>query len=66
MTALLTEEKTSQQKHDDDETHISCCIPNKAMCGVDTAEANWVSISTEVTCVVCADLEFGFCPDCGE
>lgn len=49
----------------DDLCHVYCCDPTTAWCGTDVSDAPEVDESTDLDCVVCADLEDQPCPTCG-
>ena len=47
---------------DDDLDHIVCCDPNRALCGVDMTDVEWIEPGTEeLECVVCEDLAGSAC-----
>lgn len=46
--------------HDSDgdgESHLFCCNPDRALCGIDLDEAEYDDATDAPTCVVCADLQ---------
>ncbi|MCX4450643.1 hypothetical protein [Streptomyces sp. NBC_01789] len=37
--------------------HIYCCDPGLALCGTDVSDVPEIDPDSDITCVVCADLE---------
>lgn len=59
-------ERGHDQDVDDDLVHVHCpCTPEWTLCGVETGDGPVMSDATEVTCVVCADLDDEPCARCG-
>jgi hypothetical protein len=46
-------------------THVICCDPNTALCGLNVSEEPEVPEGTGHDCIVCLDLEEQPCPHCG-
>ncbi|MFF7631431.1 hypothetical protein [Streptomyces cyaneofuscatus] len=45
--------------------HLYCCNPDLALCGTDIGDASEIAPDSDITCIVCADLEDEPCsPGC--
>jgi hypothetical protein len=67
MTTLTEQELTTGSIDTDDEDihHLVCeCNENKAICGSDVSGWEWGENGAE--CIVCMDLLYIPCPNCGD
>jgi hypothetical protein len=61
----LADPATHTTDLNDQTTHVYCCNPDTALCGLDISEMPEVPDGTGHDCIVCTDLEEQQCPDCG-
>jgi hypothetical protein len=62
-TTALVESPTNNGPTDT--VHWWCCNPHIGLCGTDLTNTPEVDDDTDVTCVVCLDLDHQPCPHCG-
>lgn len=51
--------------NDDGLDHWYCCDPNWSLCGKDLTDWEQDDSMEEATCIVCEELSWQQCPDCG-
>jgi len=66
MTAVSTiaDTASTNRGQSDDLDHLYCCDPDLALCGSDLNDVSEDQM-VGVLCVVCEDLEWRPCPECG-
>lgn len=64
MSVVVAAESAMTSDARTDLTHVACdCSPDTALCGVNVSDCEWTD--GEAGCVVCADLQYVPCPQCG-
>lgn len=67
MSELFPRAVLDKAKTDDDTlTHIFCHNENRAICGADITDAPLVPpMNYPDDCIVCVEMEYAQCPECG-
>lgn len=65
MTTSLAPAPVKTTNGSSDLDHLYCCDPDLALCGTDVSDVPEIDADSDITCVVCADLDGEPCsPGC--